>query len=105
MQLQSKSRFLADDAVYQRTRAGQRELLVPVLPIGALTRRFLASVNGYTPLRALFDLGAPPLSGDDLLHLVEAGLIELRTEQADALSLLRAAQQRAHREFRSDVRR
>ncbi|AKJ28357.1 hypothetical protein [Caldimonas brevitalea] len=72
----------SDEMVYQRTVRGQRTLVFSPESLAVPARRFLAMVNGHTPLRALLDLGFPI---DDMrppiYSLVEQGLIEARSIQ------------------------
>ncbi len=74
------SDLLVDEAVYQRTRRGQRRLLAAEEPAMSPSLRLLARVNGYTNLRSLVDM-APgeardiarsvrELFADELIELV-----------------------------------
>jgi hypothetical protein len=70
--------YLSDDAIYRRTPAGQRELLVAAADLSPFERRFLAVVTGYTSLRVLLDMGRDgPGIGDAIMRLVEHRLIAL----------------------------
>ncbi|AKJ31537.1 hypothetical protein AAW51_4846 [Caldimonas brevitalea] len=71
----------ADEAVFRRTAAGQREMLIQSAPLSPHARRFLAVVNGHTALRPLLDLGfgSEPMR-QHIEQLVERGLIALCTE-------------------------
>ncbi|MCW7538078.1 hypothetical protein OOT46_09480 [Aquabacterium sp. A7-Y] len=72
------SALFAEQAVFRRTPAGQREVLVETLPLAPQARRFLAVINGHTPLHVLLALG---FGGQDMQPhveaLLEAGLIEV----------------------------
>ncbi|WKB51622.1 hypothetical protein [Eleftheria terrae] len=67
-----------DEAVFRRTDLGQREVLAASLPLEPVARRFLAVVNGHTPVRVLLALG---FGGLDMQAHIEAlsraGLITL----------------------------
>ena len=67
--------FLDDGMVFQRTASGQSALLSS-MTLSRLERRFLAAVNGHTPLRVLMDLGFDEsgITGA-IVHLVELNLI------------------------------
>ncbi|MCW7540149.1 hypothetical protein OOT46_20145 [Aquabacterium sp. A7-Y] len=82
----------SDDAVYQRSLLGQRALVFPSDSLSVAARRFLAMVNGHTPLRALLELG---FYGDDMRTpirlLLEQGLIEARELQPWCLGSRKAA--------------
>ena len=67
--------LLDDGAVFQRTASGQGALLSS-MTLSRLERRFLAAVNGHTPLRVLMDLGFDePGITRVIVHLVELNLI------------------------------
>jgi hypothetical protein len=76
----SSSELLSDEAVYRRTRRGQRALLAADELSNEPMLRILARVNGYTNLRSLVEM-APGEAGaiaravrqlfaDDLIELV-----------------------------------
>jgi hypothetical protein len=68
--------LLNDEAVYQRTAAGQRELTDRLSRLSMLEKRFLGAVTGHTPLRVLLDLGLDgPGVGDAIVHLASRGLV------------------------------
>ena len=50
------SDLLSDDAVYRRTRSGQRRLLACADPSSSPSLRMLARVNGFTNLRGLVEM-------------------------------------------------
>jgi hypothetical protein len=71
--------LLSDDAVFRRTRRGQRRLLASNDPWSSPTLRLLARVNGYTNLRSLIEM-APGEARDiarAVRELVAAEMIEL----------------------------
>ena len=68
--------LLGDDAVYQRTAAGQRELTDRLSRLSAVEKRFLGAVTGHTPLRVLLDLGLDePGVSEAILRLATRGLV------------------------------
>jgi hypothetical protein len=70
--------LLHDEAVFQRTPAGQRELTNAHPRVSPLEARFLSAVTGHTPLRVLLDLGLDkPGIGVAIVSLAEHGLIRL----------------------------
>jgi hypothetical protein len=72
---------LSDEAVFQRTRLGQRELVWPSGHLSATQRRVLGVVTGYTPLRVVVDLaGGASDMPESIEGLVQMGLIELATD-------------------------
>jgi hypothetical protein len=72
------------NAVYRRTRAGQRELISPSGQLQPLERRFLAVVTGHTPLQVLQDLvGDEPALADAVATLRARGLIAPEAELED----------------------
>jgi hypothetical protein len=74
----SSALLLADDAVYRRTREGQRELVSESFRLSASERRFLSAFTGHTALRVLLDLGLHSSdAGQAISRLVELGMIEL----------------------------
>ena len=73
------SDLLSDDAVYRRTRRGQRRLLACDDPSSSPALQVLARVNGYTNLRGLVEM-APAEARDiarSVRELFAAELIEL----------------------------
>lgn len=79
-----------DDAVYRRTVAGQRELVLPSGQLSALERRFLSVVTGHTPLRVLIDFGADePDVRPAIAKLLAMRLIELPGEPWPAKTRVR----------------
>ena len=69
--------LLNDDAIYQRTPAGQRELVDPHSRLSRLELRFLAAVTGHTPLRVLLDLGLDQIGiGESVVRLYARGFIK-----------------------------
>ncbi|MCW7537975.1 hypothetical protein OOT46_08945 [Aquabacterium sp. A7-Y] len=69
-----------DEVIYRRTNPGQRALVFSADSLPVPARRFLAMVNGHTPLRSLLDLGFPTDDMRSSIHLlVEQGLIEARS--------------------------
>jgi hypothetical protein len=70
--------LLDDEAIYRRTRAGQRELTDRHSRLSNLERRFLSAVTGHTPLRVLLDLGFDePGVGHAIVSLVSRGAVKL----------------------------
>jgi hypothetical protein len=70
--------LLADDAVYRRTPAGQRELTDRHSRLTRLERKFLSAVTGHTPLRSLLDLGLDePGIAEVIVSLASRGLLKL----------------------------
>ena len=70
--------LLADEAIYQRTLAGQHELTDRHGRLTRLERRFLSAVTGYTSLRVLLDLGLDqPGIREAIVSLVARGLVRL----------------------------
>jgi hypothetical protein len=79
----SPALLLADDAVFRRTREGQRELVSDSLRLSTFERRFLGAFTGYTPLRVLLDLGLHSSEASrTVARLVELGMIELVEQDA-----------------------
>ena len=73
---------LSDEAVFQRTRLGQRELVWPSGHLSATQRRVLGVITGYTPLRVVVDLaGGASDMPESIEGLVQRGLIELAADQ------------------------
>ena len=73
------SDLLSDDAVYRRTRSGQRRLLACADPSSSPSLRMLARVNGFTNLRSLVEM-APSEARDiarSVRELFAQQLIEL----------------------------
>ena len=76
--------WLADDAVFRRTREGQWELVSESHQLSRQERSFLSSVTGHTPLRVLLDLGLQSAgAGDAICRLVELGMIEFVQERQE----------------------
>lgn len=73
----SKLSVVGDEVVYQRTRAGARELLSGMKSLSAVERRMLAVFTGYTPVRTVVELINAPGIPAAIEHLLKAGLIEL----------------------------
>ena len=70
--------LLADEAIYQRTLAGQHELTARRGRLSSLERRFLGAVTGYTSLRVLLDLGLDqPGIREAIVSLLARGLVRL----------------------------
>ena len=68
--------LLKDEAIYQRTAAGQRELTDRFGRLSKIERRFLSAVTGHTPLRVLLDLGLDdPGIGQAVIQLAARGLV------------------------------
>jgi hypothetical protein len=66
----------APETCFERTRAGQCEILTQNAALGALDRRLLALVNGYTPLGDLLALlGESEVPQQTVMALLKAGLI------------------------------
>ena len=69
--------MMADDAVYRRTEAGQRELVCPSGGYSADELLLLSLFNGYTGLRIFADLcGDAPALQRMLSRLIADGLLE-----------------------------
>jgi len=79
-----EARLLADDAVFERTPEGQRELVSESPRLSRQERGFLSSVTGHTPLRVLFDVGVQASgAGYAIRRLMELGMIRLVEEPAE----------------------
>jgi hypothetical protein len=79
----SRAELLSDSAVYRRTVRGQRELLSSH-DLDSPASRMLARVNGYTDLRALFDLALDedPDMAAAFEELIDGGFVERVDELA-----------------------
>ena len=76
--VESPTHWFADDVIYRRTQAGQRELIAGASALTPTARRFLAMVTGHTPLRVLLDMGGDdPDIGATIRDLSSRGLIKL----------------------------
>ena len=76
--------LLDDNAIYKRTVLGQQHLLRVYDDSPNVEMRFLARVNGFTPLRQLIELA--PADARDCIsvvpRLVDRGLVELLDPKA-----------------------
>jgi hypothetical protein len=76
--MRNLSHLVTADSVFERTRAGQCELLNHECSLGPIDKRLLAIVTGYTPLGDLLALlGETTCPSESVYKLLEDGLIKI----------------------------
>jgi hypothetical protein len=83
---------ISPETCFERTRAGQCEMLTKRVALSPVDRRLLAIVNGYTPLGSLLALiGETEVPQATISTLLDAGLIRVTPSKPKTANVLRFA--------------